>query len=193
MKTPPGAIPDSTVISFIYEKNGKKTEFTADKFPADFDDSYTFLRRYDKVMRKGNAEPAIKDFVLITAAGTDTAQELLHKKGYKLLLFTKGFSEDSPLWNREFNIILTMARSKQVPVWFITGDYDKVNSWVEKQGIGPYTTVLKSDATAIKTAARANPTLYLLKQGVVLNKWSYADFERALPEINALPGQDNTK
>jgi uncharacterized membrane protein YphA (DoxX/SURF4 family) len=193
MKTPPGAIPDSTVISFVYEKNGQKAEFTADKFPADFDDSYTFLRRYDKVVRKGNAEPAIKDFVLITAGGTDTTQDLLQKKGYKLLLFTKGISEDSPLWNKGFNIILTMARAKQIPVWFITGDYDNVHSWVGKQGIGPYITVLKSDATAIKTAARANPTLYLLKQGTVLNKWSYADFERALPEINALPGQEDQK
>ncbi|HLX92048.1 MAG TPA: DoxX family protein, partial [Puia sp.] len=30
MKPPPGAIPDSTVISFVYEKNGRQVEFTAD-------------------------------------------------------------------------------------------------------------------------------------------------------------------
>jgi hypothetical protein len=33
MKTPPGSIPDSTVISFVYNKGGKEIEFTADKFP----------------------------------------------------------------------------------------------------------------------------------------------------------------
>ena len=72
MKVPPGAIPDSTVISFVYEKNGKQVEFTADKFPADFDDSYKFVKRYDKLVRKGNAEPAIKDFNLMTLSGNDT-------------------------------------------------------------------------------------------------------------------------
>ena len=49
--------------------------------------------------------------------------------------------------------------------------------------------MLKCDATAIKTAARANPTLYLLKRGTVLNKWSYADLDAALPVVNELPEQ----
>src|SRR5215207_5633776 len=39
MKIPPGAIPDSTVISFVYDKQGKQIEFTADRFPEDFNDS----------------------------------------------------------------------------------------------------------------------------------------------------------
>jgi uncharacterized membrane protein YphA (DoxX/SURF4 family) len=189
MKPPPGAIPDSTVITFVYEKNGQKTEFTADKFPADFGDSYKFINRYDKLIRKGNAEAAIKDFALITAGGTDTTQELLQQKGYKLMLFTKGFQEESPDWNKGFSVILAMAKSKKLPVYFITGDYENVAAWADKQGIGGNVTVLKCDATAIKTAARANPTLYLLKGGFILHKWSYADFERALPDINALPGE----
>ena len=41
--------------------------------------------------------------------------------------------------------------------------------------------VFTCDATAIKTAARADPTLYLLKKGTILNKWSYADLESAHP------------
>src|SRR6185295_15047709 len=46
MKVPPGSISDSSVISFVYSKNGKEVEFTADKFPSDFDSTYTFVRRY---------------------------------------------------------------------------------------------------------------------------------------------------
>ena len=189
MKAPPGAIPDSTVITMVYEKNGKKVEFSASKFPADFDDTYKFVTRYDKLVRKGNAEPAIKDFNLITGGGTDTTQDLLMQKGYKLFLFMKTAVDYPPSWNKEFSVILTMAKGKQVPVYFITGDYDNVTAWTEKAGIAPYVTVLKCDATAIKTAARANPTLYLLKGGTILKKWSYADLGLALPEVNALPGQ----
>ena len=61
MKVPAGAIPDSTVITFVYDKQGKQVEFTSDKFPDDFDDSlYHFVKRYDKVIREGNAQPPIK-------------------------------------------------------------------------------------------------------------------------------------
>lgn len=190
MKAPPGAIPDSTVISFVYEKNGQKVEFTATQFPKDFDDSYKFVTRYDKLIRKGNAEPAIKDFALVTAAGQDTTQEILLQKGYKLFLFTKGIEEESPSWTKEFLVILTMANSKRIPFYFITSDYDNMRSWMDKEGFGPDILLLKCDGTALKTAARANPTLFLLKRGIILGKWSYADFGLALPDINALPEQE---
>jgi uncharacterized membrane protein YphA (DoxX/SURF4 family) len=193
VKAPPGAIPDSTVITMVYEKNGKKVEFSASRFPADFDDTYKFVTRYDKLVRKGNAEPAIKDFNLITGGGTDTTQDLLMQKGYKLFVFMKTAVEYPPSWNKEFSVILTMAKGKHIPVYFITGDYENVAAWTEKAGISSYVTVLKCDATAIKTAARANPTLYLLKGGTILGKWSYADLGLALPEVNALPEQSQNK
>jgi len=189
MKAPPGAIPDSTVITMVYEKNGKKVEFGASKFPADFDDSYKFISRYDKLIRKGNAEPAIKDFNLLTGAGTDTTQAVLEAKGFKLFLFMKEVQDEHPDWNKTFSVVLTMAKSKHIPVIFITGDYDHMQSWVENQGLAADVTVLKCDATAIKTAARANPTLYLIKGGTIAGKWSYADFDRALPAVNELPEQ----
>lgn len=189
MKAPPGAIPDSTVITMVYEKNGKKLEFSASKFPPDFDDSYKFVNRYDKLVRKGNAEPAIKDFNLITGAGTDTTQNLLNAKGFRLFLFMKEAVAYPADWNAAFSVLFTMAKSKKVPVFFITGEYENVVVWTEKAGIAGDVTVLKCDATAIKTAARANPTLYLLKGGTILKKWSYADFDAALPAVNELPAQ----
>ena len=50
---------------------------------------------------------------------------------------------------------------------------------------------LKCDGTAIKTAARSNPTLYLIKGGTILRKWSYADFKNAIPAVNELPTQND--
>lgn len=188
MKAPPGAIPDSTVITMVYEKAGKRLEFSGSNFPADFDDSYKFINRYDKLIRKGNAEPAIKDFNLITAGGTDTTQAVLEARGYKLFFFAKELDAYPTPWVKEFSLILTLAKAKQIPFYFITGDYDNVAAWTDKAGISADVFILKCDATAIKTAARANPTLYLLKGGVILHKWSYADLGQALPDLNALPG-----
>ncbi len=188
MKIPRGAIPDSTVITMVYEKNGKKVEFDAAHFPKDFDDSYHFVSRYDKLVREGNAVPAIKDFVLTTGEGTDTTQQVLTARRYKLFEFVKDLDEAHPA-ERSFSIILTMARAKQIPVFLITGDYDNLMERIHHMGIAADVTVLKCDATAIKTAARANPMLYLLKGGTILAKWSYADYGKAISAVNELPGQ----
>jgi uncharacterized membrane protein YphA (DoxX/SURF4 family) len=189
MKAPPGSVPDSSVITMVYDKGGKHVEFDASHFPKDFDDSYHFVSRYDKLIRKGNADPAIKDFILLTGAGADTTQDVLMGKGYKLFLFSREAPVGNPDWVRAFGIILTMAKSKKLPLLMITGDYDGLMDWVAHQGISPDVTVLKCDATAIKTAARADAVLYLLKGSTILNKWSYADFDRALPSVAELPRQ----
>jgi len=187
MKPPPGAIQDSSVITFIYDRNGKQLEFTADHFPADFDDSYKFVKRYDKLIRKGNAEPDIKDFSLLTASGNDTTQALLQEPGYNLFMFAKEMPETNPDWNKEFASIYSLVRVKGMTVFFITAHPDQVENYFVKNEIATHLQILKCDVTAIKTAARATPTLYLLKKGIILNKWSYANFENAISEISILP------
>jgi len=189
LKPPPDAIQDSVEITLIYEKGGREQTFRMDSLPDDLD-TYKFIRRKQRIIRQGNATAAIKDFALITASGTDTTQEILDRGGYKIFFFTKGFTEGSPDWMAAFTLIHTMAKAKHIPIYFITGDYENVSNWTNKTGIGQDVTVLKCDVTAIKTAARAYPTLYLLKKGVILHKWSYADLERALPSINELPNQE---
>jgi uncharacterized membrane protein YphA (DoxX/SURF4 family) len=190
MKPPPGAIPDSTVITMVYERKGQKLEFDASHFPKDFDDSYHFVSRYDKLIRKGNAEPAIKDFNLLTGEGADTTQAVLTAKGYKLFIYMKDI-DFVPRTREGFGEVITMARAKNVPVFFITGDYDNLAPWVKQKGLDSLVTVLKCDATAIKTAARSldKPTLYLLKNATILKKWSYKDYNAAIPSVAELPEQ----
>jgi uncharacterized membrane protein YphA (DoxX/SURF4 family) len=186
MKNPPGAIPDSTVITYQYEKQGRQIEFTADKFPADFDDSlYHFVKRYDKLVRKGNAEPPIKDFSLQTTEGNDTTQALLAAPGHKIFLFTKGFEKINESWVEEFRKIHKLAIEKNIMIYFITNDFANVTDWIAKNGFNGIQ-VLKCDFVAIKTAARANPTLYLLQDATIVNKWSYADFDDIAEALQAI-------
>ncbi|HUB59215.1 MAG TPA: BT_3928 family protein [Puia sp.] len=190
MKPPPGSVPDSTVITMVYEKDGKRIEFDATHFPTDFNDStYHFVSRYDKLIREGNAIPPIKDFVLTTGDNTDTTDAVLGLRGFKLLIFMKEVTDYHAAYNKDLSVILTMAKAKQMPVFFITAEYDNMTNWVAQQGLKGQVTVLKCDGTAIKTAARANPTLYLLKGGNILGKWSSADFRKAIPAVNELPNQ----
>ncbi len=188
MKIPEGAIPDSSVISFVYEKQGQPIEFTADQFPADFNDStYLFVKRYDKIVREGNAEPPIKDFVLNTMDGIDSTQEILATPGYMYLLFVKDEWKEGDFME-QLSLIYIRAKEKNIPFYLITNNkklaqdffiaYRNIKAKPDKS--------LLCDGVAIKTAARANPTLYLLNQGTILDKWSYADFRKATALLDKL-------
>ncbi|HUQ66049.1 MAG TPA: BT_3928 family protein [Flavitalea sp.] len=179
MKIPAGAIPDSTVIMFTYEKNGKQSSFTAENFPADFDDTYKFISRQDKVVRKGTAVASIRDFSLQTPSGTDTTAALLTEPGTKILLFLKdGYKPDE--WIAKMDMIISAATNKNIKGFMVTNLEVAENH----EGFFPQLMVLKADGTAIKTAARYNPTLFLLKNGTIQKKWSAVDFDEALIYIS---------
>jgi hypothetical protein len=189
MKPPVGAVPDSTVIHFVYEKNHKKMEYSADQLPPDLDSSYTFIKRYDKIVRKGNAEPEIKDFSLISESGNDSTRQILDKPGYQLMLISGNFPETNPHWNKEFMLLYTLAKSKNIPVFLVSANRPEAVSFLSANALDKQIPVFGCDATAVKTAARADPTLYLLKKGTILNKWSYAGLEMAIPVLAELPSQ----
>lgn len=183
MKIPPDAVPDSTVISFVYEKGGATVEFTSDNFPDDFDDSiYHFVKRYDKLIRKGNAEPAIKDFVLTTLWGSDTTMQVLSDPGYSAFLFIK----DDPgkgKWLKSFGYLYPVLQQQKVSLFVITNNAEGISGYFNAT---PGITFLKCDVVPVKTAARTNPTLYLLQNGTIRNKWSYADWDDAIEAIQSL-------
>lgn len=174
-KIPKGAIPDSTVINFVYLKNGKNVEFDADHFPADFDDSvYQFVKRYDKLIRKGNAEPPIKDFVLLTANNFDTTEAILSSPGKLLIIFSKDWKND---WNSSVKKIKAFTNQhKDYKLIIATVDLDKIE-------LKDSCTIFKSDFVAIKTAARVDPTLYYLNDGVILNKWAIRNWDNAIQQL----------
>lgn len=185
MKIKEGAQKDSTVITFVYKKEGKDVEFTADNFPADFNDSiYSFVKRYDKVVREGNAVPAIKDFVLTNGENVNVTDSILNAEGYKLLWFIRADYNEGD-WMVVADALAKEATQKSIPSVLVTSiSLDELN----RKPIplfGKFMTV-NCDVTAVKTAARANPTLYLLKRDVIVNKWSYADLGAALTEIRKL-------
>ena len=210
MKPPPNAIPDSTVINFVYEKNHRTMEFPADHLPVDLDSSYIFIKRYDKLIRKGNTEPDIKDFSLISESGNDSTQQILERPGYQMMLISKNFPQIDPPWNKEFILLYTLAKAKNIPVILVTSNRVAAEAWLKANNLNlkmgwriyPPLSVFRDtsyivngipvfgcDATAVKTAARADPTLYLLKKGTILNKWSYANLESAIPFLSELPLQ----
>jgi uncharacterized membrane protein YphA (DoxX/SURF4 family) len=192
MKMPANAVPDSIVMTFVYEKQGKKVEFTADKFPADFNDSlYKFVSRYDKLVRKGkNNEPPIKGFSLTSANSIDSigtqnisdSTEVILSQPNALLLFNTILPGKDPAWKNDLLAVYSEANKMGIPFYFVTTNRDSANTIYSQMGFKNIA-VLSCDFTAIRTAARSNPTLYYIKRGTVAAKWSYANLDEAIKAI----------
>jgi uncharacterized membrane protein YphA (DoxX/SURF4 family) len=182
MQIPSGAIPDSTVINFVYQKDGKEVEFDAEHFPSDFNDSnYVFLRRYDKLIREGNAKPTIKDFVIISPTGADTTDAILSDPRQLYILFTKKVEPDNNNWLNDFKAITESLKKNERPIFAVSSDADNLMNMLKTAGID--IPVYKGDLVAIKTAARSIPTLFEIQQGVILDKWGRGDFKDAKTDI----------
>ena len=189
MKMPPNAIPDSVVITYVYEKAGEKIEFTADKFPADFNaDTYKYKDRYDKVVRKGkNNQPPIKGFIVSGDSNIDSTEYILSRP-YAIILFAEDFSTPVKDWGAEFVKIYKEASEKNIPSFLITTRLNEASaaiSGTEFSGIQK----LKCDVTLVRTAARSNPCLYILEKGTIVGKWSDKQFQKALVVLRSLKAQ----
>ena len=188
MKMPANAVPDSIVMTFVYDKQGQKVEFTADKFPADFNDSvYKFVDRYDKLVRKGkNNEPPIKGFSLTGAkhadsTGVETTSDstlVILSQPKSLLLFNNMLPDIDPPWKNDLLAVYAEADKKGIPFYFVTTNRDSAIAIYSQMGFRNIN-VLSCDFTAIRTASRAVQTLYLLNNGRVEAKWSHANFDEA--------------
>lgn len=172
MQMPANAVPDSTVITFVYTKGGKEVEFTADKFPADFSsDTYKFVKRYDKLIRAGkNNEPPIKGFVLSGETGIDSTSYVLQQP-YAVLLFVEKFSEAGSSWKKKMEELYAVVKSKNIPCYIITAEPSLAAKEVAGTAFSDIV-IFKTDYKVIETAARSIPCIYLIQKGTVAEKYS---------------------
>ncbi|HEX7754262.1 MAG TPA: BT_3928 family protein [Niabella sp.] len=187
IKVPANSIPDSTEITFVYEKAGKKIEFNADHFPDDFNDStYKFIDRYDKILKKGtNNIPEIRGFDFQNSAGQNVTPDILNND-YVLLLFHEDTSTPLDKWQQAFEPVYHWTREKKVPLYIISSLAPVVKQEIAATDFKGLE-VLPGDRVMIRMAARTNPTLYLLKKGIIAGKWSYKKMDAAIAVLKALP------
>ncbi len=175
-KMPANAIPDKKEYRFVYEKEGKKQDFTIKDLP---DSTWQFISREDIIIEKGkNNEPPIKDFNLTTLSGNDTTDAILSLDASYYLFFVKGFSNTN-FWLEDFDKIINYAKKNNRMLYVVTPEMKEADEFfnVRKKYSLP---VFSLDATAFKTAARVNPELYLMHGPVIKNKWGWADFKNVL-------------
>jgi len=183
MKIPPGARPDSFAIRFVYEKGGKLYEFSATDLPPDLG-TYTYKERKDKLIRKGDAEPPIKGFILTSMTDVDSTEAILQYPGHSIFYFTSGNGKNEWSGKNDLSGVLSAATGKGMPVYALTPNAGALKKQFDKAGWNY--PIFKLDYTAYRTASRADPTIYLIKNGTIEGKWSLADKDKALKFIQSL-------
>ncbi|HET7897789.1 MAG TPA: hypothetical protein VFL47_08965, partial [Flavisolibacter sp.] len=188
MKPPPGAVPDSFAIRFVYEKGGKTFEFAPENLPADFT-TYKFVDRKQTLIRKGNADAPIKGFALtnserdsVTGIAIDATETVLARKK-AILLFAQTFSDTA--WVDRSKALIQAAQKKNLPVYVVSPNWEVAQEAFEKAGISGVQ-FYNTDFTIVRTVARTNPTLLYLEQGTVEKKWSKQELRQAAEFVSSL-------
>jgi len=183
---PEGKMPDKYETKFIYEKNGEKKEFSLDNYPAN-DTSWKFIDQKTTLVSKGY-QPPIHDFVLTSTGNEDMTDKILSSEGFTLLMISRKLED---------------ADSETLAEGYETGNFFKNNSLDfyiltasnagQISSIDPSLLVLLVDEITLKTMVRSNPGYMLLKNGTIINKWSWASLpdKEELIKIMALTNQNN--
>ena len=181
MQKPKDYVPDSTVITYQYKKGNKVVEFDQSHFPDDFDSTYIFVSRFDKLIRKGTGGAKITDFNLVTSSGNDTTQALFALPKY-VMVMGNYFHSNFNRWFNDLQKVKTYCTANNIPLFYITSQSDDETSRLTKEGI----TVLKCDGTVIKTAARVNSTYFIMNHATILHKYSDRSVGKIMDELKNL-------
>ncbi len=181
MKPDKNYIPDSTTITYQYKKGDSIIEFSADEFPPQFDSSYIYLNRFDKLIRKGSGAPKITDFTLLSTNGTDTTTAIFTNTK-SIWIMANNYPTNNNNWLEEMKQVNEICKKKNLNIYYITSQTDEDIQQIKNVGI----TILKCDATVIKTAARVNSTYFFMNKATIKNKMSCyntASIKKALQDF----------
>lgn len=159
---------------FILEKDGKKQEFTLDNYP---DSTWTFVETRTVLKEKGY-EPPIHDFSIVSLeTGEDLTDSILSDKGYTFLLVAHRIENADDSNIDLINEIYDYSVEHGYGFYALTSSpEEQIELWRDKTG-AEYPFCQMDDIT-LKTIIRSNPGLMLIKDGVILNKWS----DNSLPD-----------
>ncbi|MDD3281010.1 MAG: DoxX family protein [Bacteroidales bacterium] len=194
---------EAPVLDYVFQyknnKNNTIVEYTIDDLTQisedsvrndDFETNYTYVDRKEKIVKEGiNAQ--LSDFTLIDMeTNQDLKKTIIEQAGYHFILFIHNISKVNL---KNFDDIKEFAKKceeEQIPFIAVTGSTPKqIEQFKQSEDIDFI--FYYSDETPLKTAIRNNPGFILLKDGYVIDKWSFRDiptyeiFKKTIPTYDA--------
>jgi uncharacterized membrane protein YphA (DoxX/SURF4 family) len=187
MKIPEGAPKDEYLI--MYKLKNKKTNETKEMSDKDYlkteiwkDNNWEIIGDpVQKLIKKGY-EAKIKDLTISDASGVDYTKELIENPYYNILIVAYNLNETNTGAIGNLNA-LTLDITEQYnirTVMLTSNSAQDAQAFSKKHKL--FAEIFYADAVPLKSMVRANPGVILLKNGVVINKWSY----QSLPSLDKL-------
>lgn len=170
MDIPDDAEPDAYETKLIYSKNGVQKEFTMDNYPKD-DSTWVFVDQISTLVKKGYVPP-IHDFTMDTEDG-DITDDVLDNEGYTFLIVSYDLSlaNMSEMTRQKLTLLSAYAQTNEYDIYLMTASTDDVIADFREQ-VNRNIPIVLTDKITLKTIVRYNPGVVLIKNGVILNKWS---------------------
>jgi len=186
MKTPPGAKPDEFEID--YNLKNKKTGATKSMTDKEYlstniwkDNNWEVIGTPESHLVKKGFTPKIIDLAIQDAQGNNYTQELLSNPFYNLVIVAYDLTKtNNDAINRINALSLNLIQNYNVRTVLLTSTAPGNATAFAKQH-HLLAEVFYADGVPLKTMVRANPGIFLLKNGTVINKWHY----------HSLPAYDN--
>ncbi|MCE5347718.1 MAG: hypothetical protein LLG13_15735 [Bacteroidales bacterium] len=168
MVIPEGMPVDQYETTFIYEKEGIRKEFSLSDYPAN-DTLWKFIEQRSVLIKKGY-QPPIHDFSISRMNGADLTQEILSYPGFSVLMVSKKLSEAGKNHLAEGFDLGSYCAAGGIKFYILTASG---TDEVKKHDNGLQ--FCSADETTLKSMVRANPGFLLIKDGVIIGKWSWAN------------------
>jgi len=174
MEIPKGAKEPQFETTFILEKDGVRKEFTLADYP---DSTWTFIDSKTVQTEEGYVPP-IHDFSIQTIdGGEDITDSVISHRGYSFLFISPYLEKADDSNFGEIDQIYEYAENHGYPFYALTASTDKgIKHW--RDITGAEYNFYQTDGTTLKTMIRSNPGLLLIKDGVVIGKWSHNNLPR---------------
>lgn len=173
MRIPEGVKTDQYETTFIYEKNGKRKEFTLENYPKD-DSTWVFIDQ-KTTLKSAGYRPAIHDFVIFDAQDEDITDIILQQNNSAYLLIMYDVNKASKVGAKKAEKIYQKSQASECFFCAVTASSDEdIQNFIYQTGVTyPF---CKADPIMLKTIIRGNPGLVLIKDGTIMGKWNWRDF-----------------
>ena len=143
----------------------------------------TNLREGWQRMIDGEDSPYAEFFIEVIDEGEDITEQVLQDKGYTFLLVSPHLEQADDSQLDGLNRIYEYSQDNGYPFYCLTASSQRgITRWQDITGAEyPF---CQTDETTLKTVIRSNPGLLLLKNGVIIRKWSH----NALPTAEEMNG-----
>lgn len=172
--------------TIIYKRGDETLKLTPED--EDPDSTWTYVETKSEVL-EDNLEGTTQ-FYVMDSDGDDVTQELLDREGYSFLVTVPDFSHLLESIGGKFNRIYDYTKEFDYGFYFIIGtenaDEELKDKWINNTGAKyPF---YESEESMLWQMVRDNPGLMLIKDGVVMKKWSqfnlpFFDYKTPLDKV----------